>query len=293
MENQSKKQIRLSELGLFYAAAIWGSTFFIVKGALNGIDPITLVAYRFLLAGGLLLIYLLYKKKDLTKNWKQSIFLGIILWMLYIPQTIGLKYTTASNSGFITGLFVIFIPIFLLTLFRKKPTVMETAASIVSLFGLWFLTGGLHDINIGDSITLIASVTYAIHVLYTDKYVKEGTDPAILICQQFLFVGLLSLLTSIVLGLPLNIDGTSVLTATLFLAIFPTFSAFVIQGYAQKYTSPIKVSLIFAFEPLFAALFAWTLGDEQIIQHRAIGGLLIFLALIISGLPTPKFLKKK
>jgi drug/metabolite transporter (DMT)-like permease len=272
-QTYTKSQKIFADLGLFYSAAIWGSTFIIVKSALDGIDPVILVAYRFLIAGLLMSIYLLLTKRNIFQNLKHGFWLAVILWFLYVPQTVGLKYTTASNSGFITGLFIAFVPIFLKIIFKKNPTLMETVAAIISIIGLWVLTGGLTDINTGDILTLMAAVTYALHVLYGDRFIKSGTDPLVLSCQQFLLVGLFSLLY-------------------IFLALFPTLSAFVIQMMAQKITTPIKVSLIFAFEPVFAALFAWTFGNETIIAHRAFGGLLIFIAIVISGFPTPTFLNK-
>ena len=286
--NVSKSKAITADFGLFYAAAIWGSTFFIVKNALDGIDPVVMVAFRFLLAGFILLGYLIYKKKNIFTNLKTALFLSVILCFLYIPQTVGLKYTTASNSGFITGLFVAFIPLFLRTIFKVKPNIMEILASIISLLGLWTLTGGLKDINFGDTLTLLAAVTYALHVLYSDKYMKQGIDPVVISCQQFLIVGLLSLFYALLFGLPLNITTSYAWKATIFLALFPTLSAFLIQMFAQRIRSPLRVSLIFALEPVFAALFAWTIGDEQIIAHRALGGFLIFIALIVSGLPSPK-----
>ncbi len=289
----TKSKAILADSGLFYAAAIWGSTFFIVKNALDGIDPIVLVAYRFLIAGLLLLGYLVFKKKSVFKDIKIALFLSVILTLLYVSQTIGLQYTTASNSGFITGLFVAFIPLFLLTIFKINPNKMEILASVISLFGLWTLTGGMNDINFGDILTLIAAVTYALHVLYSDKYMKQGLDPIVISCQQFLIVGSISLAYALMADLSLEISTSYAWKATLFLAIFPTLTAFLIQMFAQKIRTPLRVSLIFALEPVFAALFAWTLGGEEVITHRAIGGLLIFVALIISGLPTPKTLLKK
>ena len=284
----TKKQTLLADLGLVYAAAIWGSTFFIVKGALDGIDPIIMVAYRFLLAGAVLIPFLLWTKRNLFKGLGRAFFLSIILWALYASQTLGLKYTTASNSGFITGLFVFFTPVFLYAIFKRRPTVMEIVASAVSLFGLWILTGGMEEINIGDALTLVAAMTYALHVLYSDKYMKMEIDPYVISCQQFIMVGLLSLVTGLVAGLDFVVYTREALLATIFLALFPSLSAFLIQMLAQRITSPLKVSLIFALEPVFAALFAWTLGGEQFIMHRATGGLLIFFALILSGLPPGK-----
>nr|MBN2276474.1 DMT family transporter [candidate division Zixibacteria bacterium] len=275
----------LAQIGLFYAAAIWGATFYIVKAALDDIDPVIMVGYRFLMAGTVLLIFLAFGKRPLFTGLKRSFLLAVLLYLLYIPQTMGLKYTTASNSGFITGLFVAFVPIFLLTIFKSRPSRTDIIASVVSLGGLWILTGGLRDINPGDMLTLITAMTYALHLLYSDKYMKAGIDPYVISCQQFIMVGLMSLATGLIFDLPFGVGSGAALRTVIFLALLPTLSAFVIQMVAQKIISPVRVSLIFAFEPVFAALFAWTLGGETIITHRAAGGLLIFIALIISALP--------
>jgi drug/metabolite transporter (DMT)-like permease len=284
----SRHQRILADTGLFYAAAIWGATFFIVKDALSGIDPVVMVSYRFLLAGLIMLAIVLATGRSPLKNFKQGAVLAGILTPLYLSQTIGLKYTTASNSGFITGLFVIFVPIFMRLLFHRKPSVMEWLATVVALSGLWFLTGGLTEINPGDLLTLAAAVTYALHVLYADKFLKANVDPLVISCQQFLLVGLLSLVLGVVMKLDFGVHTASAGWATVFLAIFPSMTAFAIQMWAQKITTPVKVSLIFAFEPVFAGLFAWTLGGEVFELHRGVGGLLVFAALILSGLPLPR-----
>jgi drug/metabolite transporter (DMT)-like permease len=289
----SRRKTLLADAGLFYAAAIWGSTFIVVKGALEGIDPVIMVGYRFLIAGAVLLGYLLISGRPVFQGLGRALFISSILWLLYIPQTVGLKYTTASNSGFITGMFVLFIPVFLRTIFRKQPSKPEWIASGVSLAGLWILTGGMTDVNIGDLLTVVAAMTYALHVLYSDRYMKAGVDPFMISCQQFLIVGFLSLMTGWLLDLPFSVHGSMTMWSIIFLALLPTLSAFVIQMVAQRFTTPVKVSLIFAFEPVFAALFAWTLGNEQPIFHRAMGGLLIFFALIISGISLPKKGTKK
>lgn len=285
MNNISKHTKLLSELGLFYSAAIWGATFFIVKDVLQNVNPIILVGYRFVLAATLLGGFCLAARKQLFRNVKHGLLAGFILWLLYISQTIGLGITTASNSGFITGLFVAFVPIFSLILFRKMPAPTDAVATAVSLLGLWMLTGGLTDINLGALFTLIAAATYALHILVLDKYIKGGDNPYLLSFQQFFFVGAVSLLIGAVAGLDFSIIGTKTTGMIVFLALLPTLSAFVIQVIAQKITKPIRVSLILTLEPVFAGLFAWTLGSEPIIFHRAIGGLFIVLGMISSGIP--------
>lgn len=286
MPDQTPRRHRiLAEIGLLYAAAVWGATFFIVKDVLTQIDPFILVGYRFTFAGMLLACYLAVRRVPILPGLKDGIILGVILWALYIPQTIGLKYTSAANSGFITGLFVVIVPILAYALFRKKPSAWEAVALLLSLAGLWFLTGGAYGMNFGDLITLIAAFFYALHLLYCDKYMKVGRDPIVISVQQFLLVGLLSFATGWVFDLPFSIGDRTMVLTVVFLTLVPTLSAFLIQLYAQKLTSPFRVSLIFALEPVFAAIFAWTLGGEQFVVRSAAGGLLIFIAMIVAELP--------
>lgn len=285
MTDRSHLRGMLANAGLLYAAAIWGTTFVVVKDSLEHIDPIVLVGFRFTLAAILLGIFLVAKQKPLFENFHIGAFLGFFLWALYVPQTIGLGFTTASNSAFITGLFVAFVPVFSMTIFKRRPAMKDSLAVLVSLVGLYFLTGGLLKANRGDFLTLITAMAYALHILLIARYAQK-LDPYVMAFQQFLFVGVLSLLVSLVFGLPFTIGSTKTVAAVIFLAVFPTFTAFVIQMVAQQIVPPVRVSLIFAMEPVFAAVFAWTIGGEEFNGFRAIGGLLVVLAMIVSVLPS-------
>lgn len=271
-----------ADFGLLYASAIWGTTFFMVKNVVNYIDPVVLCTYRFFLSALVLLPFLLLNSKSPFSNFKEGIVLGFFLWGIYISQTYGLVYTTASNAAFITGLFIVFIPLFSYLFFKAMPTIMRLSAVFLALVGLWYLTGGLKEINKGDLITLITAITYALHVLFADKYVKNKIDPYILCFQQFLVVSVLSFVSAFVFGLSFEVKSLNSLWIVLYLILFPTVSAFLIQLLAQKIVTPMRASLIFALEPVFGAMFAWTLGGEVFVLSRAFGGLLIFLALIIS-----------
>jgi drug/metabolite transporter (DMT)-like permease len=277
-----KRKTLLADLGLFYAAFIWGSTFIIVKSSVESFSPVLLVGLRFTLAAIFMLFPILILKKKLFSNIKQGLILGFFLWLLYISQTIGLKYTSASNSGFITGLFILFVPILGFLFFRIHPRINKLIAVIVSLIGLWILTGGIVNMNLGDLLTLLTAFAYAMQLLFADRLSKRNMDPYTLNFQQFLVTGVLSLVISIFQGFSFSVDNSKVLFSIIFLAIFPTFSAFLIQLKAQKFTSPTKVALIFALEPVFAAIFAWTFGNEEFIWTKAVGGLLIFLGMILS-----------
>ncbi len=272
----------LADLGLVYASAIWGSTFFIVKNTLANIHPVTLVAYRFLLAAGLMAIYLLIERKPLFKNFGPSVVAGVTLILIYLPQTIGLGYTSAANSAFITGLFVAFVPIFSFLFPKVQPRPAQWAAVGISLVGLWLLTGGLSNANFGDLITLITSAAYSMHIMLSDRYIRRKIEPLAFTFQQFLVVGFVSLAAAWLLDIPLGISSTGAKFSVIFLALFPTLSAFLVQFKAQEITSPVKVALVFALEPVFAAIFAWTLGGESVTTPQIFGGLVIFLAILVS-----------
>jgi len=274
-----------AQAGLLYSAAIWGSTFFLVKDALHSISPPGLLATRFLIASALMFIFLRITKREAGKDAVKGLAMGMILFMVYLPQTIGLKFTTASNSGFITGLFVVFVPLMGWILFRQVPGVKKIISVILALAGLWVLTGWGGNINYGDAMTLVTAFFYGLHILFAGRFMGEGTDPYVITFQQFFVVGILSLLGMFIHGSPLeNVPGT-VWWTIIFLAVFPTLLAFLVQMIAQKFTPPVKVAIIFSMEPVFAALFAWTLGDELFSPRRALGGLIIVAAILLSEVP--------
>lgn len=251
---------RLATLGLVYAAAIWGSTFVLVKDSLAHIHPVTLVGYRFMLAGLALGAWLLWRRQPLWAGWRHGVGLGVLLWLLYGPQTIGLGYTSAANSAFITGLFVAFVPLLGWLVFRRRPGWGDWGVVALALLGLWLLTGGLRAANAGDLLTLLTAAAFAAHILAIDYALQAGHDPLALNVQQFLTVGGISLALAAGLGLPLAVSSTTTWGVIFFLAFLPTLLAFVIQLWAQKQIAPLRVSLILTLEPVFAALFAWTLG---------------------------------
>jgi drug/metabolite transporter (DMT)-like permease len=286
---------RLAEAGLVYCAVVWGSTFYLVKDALSGVDASALVAWRFLLSAALL-APLAWRRRRKVQHLAESAVLALLLAALYLSQTIGLAHTSAANSGFITGLFVVFVPLFLLVLFGTPPTRVQWAASLLALAGLWLLTGGVAQVNRGDLLTVVSAMAYAGHLLATDRYVRADADTVLLSFHQFWMTGALSLAACGLGRRPVAVHGTNAAGIILFLAAIPTLSAFFIQMSAQRFTSPLRVALIFSLEPVFAALFAWTRGGEAFSPARASGGLLIVAAMIggeLSKLPTAAAARKE
>lgn len=288
IESMKSWKNSLSIVGLLVSTAIWGSTFFIIKDAVNTINPVTLVAYRFTIATIIFGCLALVRKEKLWLHIKHGCILGILLWIQYIFQTLGLTYTTASNSGFITGLFIIFVPIFGLLFFKKRPTFMQISALMVALIGLWFLTGGLRYINTGDLLTLITAVSIGLYILTVDKFVKEKKSVIVLNFQQFFTTAVLSFITMLVFHLPVTIGSSQTILPILYLAIFGNAVGQGLLLLCQRYLKPITSSLLLSTEPVFAALFSWTIGNELLIPARAIGGLFIVLSIFISEIPLRK-----
>lgn len=273
------------DAGLLYAAAVWGASFPVVKGSLRGIGAFALVGYRFLIAGAVLGLVLLALRRPVRPVLGPGCALGFVLWLLYASQTVGLKHTTAANSGFITGLFVVFVPMFSLLFFRRPPSAVRWAAVGVAATGLWLLTGMLQAFNFGDGLTLIAAAAYALHILLADRWVRGEADPYALSYVQFMTVAALSFAAVPLFGEGFAVGSGRTALVVLGLALIPTLSAFVIQLAAQKTTPPVKVALIFTMEPVFAALFSWTLGGETPGALQIVGGGLIVAAMVLAELP--------
>ncbi len=283
MDKRSPRAKLWSDAGLFYCAAIWGSTFIVTKGALDAVDPVVMVGIRFLVSAALLLPWVL-KRKIKTAHMREGFFLSLFLSTLYLTQTTGLLYTSASNSGFITGLFIIFIPVFMFLFRRQKPTRLQGMSAVLAIAGMWLLTGGVNGFNLGDALTLVAAAAYAVHLIVTDKYVKAEADTVLLAFHQFWMVSAISFVIALLRGSSLAVAGINGWGVILFLAVFPTLTAFFIQMLAQKHSEPFKVGIIFTLEPVFAALFAWTWGGEEFVWAKAAGGLLIVSGMIIGEL---------
>lgn len=283
MEKAAGRQKLFSDLGLFYCAAIWGSTFIVTKGALDDVDPVVMVGIRFIISAALLLPWVLRRARK-TRHMREGFFLSLFLATLYLTQTTGLLYTSASNSGFITGLFIIFIPVFMYLFRRERPTWLQGASAALALAGMWLLTGGVSGFNLGDALTLVAAAAYSVHLIVTDKYVKAEADTVLLAFHQFWMVSALSFGIALLRGSSLAVASANGWGVILFLAVFPTLTAFFIQMLAQRHSEPFKVGIIFTLEPVFAAVFAWTWGGEEFVPVKAAGGLLIVSGMIIGEL---------
>lgn len=262
---------------------IWGSTFVIVKEALKDASPIPFLAIRFTLAG-LLLFVILGRRPLERKAVLPGLILGFFLFGGYLFQTWGLTYTTPSKSAFITGFSVILVPLILM-LRGARMRAANIVGALLGLGGIYFLVlpSGLDAVNRGDVLTLFGACSFAVHIVlvgfYTRRFAFQHLVPV-----QILAVGVLALA-----ALPVDrvrmLHWTAGLVAALFVtAVFATGFAFSVQNWAQQYSPAAHTALIFALEPVFAALTSrWVLG-EQMGGKGLLGCVLILIGMIISEL---------
>jgi drug/metabolite transporter (DMT)-like permease len=277
------------KLSLLAVAAIWGSTFIVVKDVANEVDPFVLLTWRFAIASVLLLIIIKFKKKDPLSFLKWGVLTGVIQFMTYAPQAVGLKYTSASNSAFITGLFIMFVPIAEFIINKRKPQKKDIIVTVVALIGLWILTGGINQMNFGDVVTLITAAAIGFYIVVSAKALDKGAGALEITFQQTSVVMLISLTISIFRDTELIIKDPQIIASAFYLAIFGTVIAYVVQNRALERLTPIMVSLIVSTEPFFALLFAWVFSFESFDPIKLLGGCIIVTAILIGEIGWSEF----
>ncbi len=276
------KQLK-ADILLLLVAISWGSTFVITKNALIDIPTYNFLAIRFVLS--FIITSIIYYKKMIkvdSNTIKYGIIIGIVLFLGYALQTLGLNYTTASKSGFITGFSVIIVPIFSALYLKQKPNTLAIIGSIFAIIGLGFMTLNSSLIpNIGDCYTFFGAFAFAFHIILVGKYTVKSDSEALAIVQIGV-VGFLSLITSLISEDFTIPKGYNIWINILIISVFATSLAYVIQNKMQKFTSPTHTALIYTGEPVFSAIFAYFLLNEIMNPLGIVGGVLIVFGMIIS-----------
>ena len=278
-------RLPLPELALVGIAAIWGLTFTMVQDAVDEIAVMTFLAYRFIPAS---LIAALIFRKELRSldrvGWMAGCIMGGFLTAGYIFQTVGLKYTTASNAGFITGMFVVLTPLFGTIFLQQRAGWYAWMAAAISAFGLYLLSG-VGGVRSGDALVFGCACSFAFHILATDRAIKKHHIGALLAVQLGVagFVPLVVTAVTSDLSVP---RGTSVWSALLVTSLVASALGFFVQTYAQQHAPPARTAVILASEPAFAGMFAFLLAGERFTAYDLTGALLILGAILFVELAT-------
>ncbi|RCG32252.1 DMT family transporter [Sphaerisporangium album] len=274
---------RAAELGLVGVAACFGLTFTMIQGAIRDIPPWSFIAFRFLLAAAVLLVpYGRAVRRLPAAGWRAGLVLGILLIGGYAFQTIGLAHTTASNSGFITGLYVVFTPILAWLLLRQAISGRVWGCIVLAAFGLLLLSGfGGAWRPFGDALTLGCSLAFAAHIIVTDRAIRRfPVGP--LVAVQLGVCGTAALAVAVATGDLVVPADTGTWWAIAFTAVVASAVAYFVQSYAQQRTSPVRASLLLATEPAFAGLFGFWLADDRLTALGWAGAGIMLLAVLLA-----------
>ncbi|MGA5691185.1 DMT family transporter [Cytobacillus pseudoceanisediminis] len=293
------RSVIFADVSLLLVAFVWGTTFVLVQNAIAFLEPFSFNGVRFFMAafllGGWLVIFEREQLKKINKKLLISgVIMGLFLFIGYAFQTIGLLYTTSSKAGFITGLSVVMVPVFSFMLLKIKPGFNAIIGVSIATAGLYLLTmTDKVSLNIGDAYVLICAVGFALHIIFTGKY--SSKYPALLL--TVIQVGTVALLSGIFAFFTENwqqafetgvLFKTNVVTALIVTSLFATALAFFAQTAFQKFTTPTRVALIFAMEPVFAAAAGFMWANESLSFSALTGCLLIFAGMVFAEIPVKK-----
>jgi drug/metabolite transporter (DMT)-like permease len=270
---------------LLLTAAIWGLAFTAQRAGMAHLGPMVFNSLRFAL--GTVVLYPLYRKHISGTFLKQAVLAGSVLFTAAALQQWGIVYTTAGKAGFITGLYIVFVPF--LGLFTGHREGKRLWAGIVlSLLGLWFLSfgGGFKSVNPGDMMVLAGALMWALHVRLIGRY-AERYHPGGFAVLQFTCVTLLSAGAALIVNEPWKgITGAWIPLA--YSGLLSVGVAFTIQIFAQKKLKPAPAALIMSLEAVFAALGGWIFLKENLTGVELTGAALMF-----TGMVFPQIFRKK
>lgn len=280
----------LANLLLLVAGATWGAGFVAQSTAMDNIGPFLFIGLRFLVATILLAPFAWLESRKAVKPISKAhlggfALTGMVLFLGMGLQQVGLIFTTVTNSGFLTGLYVVFVPFITVMVLRQPPHPVIWPAVLMTFTGIWMLAGGsLIDLNNGDLLTIACAVMWALQVILVGRFVGPSGRPLTLSFVQF---GLTSML-GLGVGLATEAFDTTLVIATLpeilFAGVFATGLAFTLQVIGQRYTTAPQAAIFLSTESLFAALFGAIILGEKIPALGYAGGLLIFLAILLAEL---------
>ncbi len=272
----------LADLSLLVVAFVWGGGFVAVKDALNTLSPMLLMAFRFTIAAAIIYLFFRSKIGKIEKSdLKGGGVVGLALFVAFAFQTFGLQYTTASKQGFLTAIYVVLVPLLYWIFYRKAPAKKVFIASFLAIIGIGLISldGGL-SINLGDGLTLICALFFALHILSIEYFSKDMNGFKLAFLQMA--VAALLCIVMALLTEPVRVVLTQrEWMAVLYLAVFSTFICFTVQTIAQRYTSSSHASLIMSLESVFAALLGVLLLGEVMTVKIIFGSALVFIAILI------------
>ena len=289
-------QQRKADLALVLVTLFWGVSYYLVDLCLAELQPMNLNAFRFLLAFVVLGAIFWKKLRHINRaTLRYSVIIGALLVGVYAGATYGVKYTSISNTGFICALPVVFTPLLDFLFNRRRPGKKLSIALVMCTVGLALLTlNEQFRPASGDLICLVCAVCYAADMLVTEKAVAQPEVDALTlgVCQLGV-AGVLMLLVSLLLEEPHLPRTPEIWGAAVFLGLFCSGIAFVIQSVAQQYTSASHVGVIFTLEPVFSGIVAQVWAGETLLPRGYVGAALMLLSLLVMEVDWRGLIRRK
>lgn len=269
---------------LIIGTAFWGISYSITKMAIGDYSPNTFLFYRFLLAVIVLsIIFWKYVKNTTIEAVKTGAILAFPMFLGIQLQTVGLKYTDASQCSFIAGLTVIIIPLLKLAVYRTNTSLKIWIAALTALTGLFIIA--IQDkftINLGDLFTIAGAFAFAVYLIAVEKHsaaknLLYSIVPMFAFCALFTFC--LAITDSKSNWLP---ENNTFWMGVIYCALFSTAYMYTVSNISQRYLSAERVAVIYLFEPVFGAIGAFFILGENLSWRLLLGGSLIFAGTIIS-----------
>ena len=268
---------------------IWGSTFIVTKKIVEIFDPITFIFLRFAVATILLMIICipLYKKMNRILL-RDGVILGFTLFIIFFFQTLALKMATATEVGFLTGLYVLFVPVLSAVFLKKYPHIFSWLGVVLSTAGMVMISYRADiGISVGQIFGIINAFFIGVQILLTDVYSRKH-NVVLLTLLQIGTVCVCSGAYSYMFGTnQLEImDNSYVIFAILALGVFATVVCFFLQTAMQKYTTPTKAAIMFTLEPISSGFFSFLIGGEILSGRQYVGAALIIFAILVAEVGT-------
>lgn len=272
----------MANMMLIVVTIIWGGGFIATSTALDTFPPFTIMMIRFLGASVLPLILSWKALRRLSREQvKTGILTGFFLFLAFAFQTFGLMYSSPSKNAFLTATNVVFVPYLLWLFMRRKPNKKEVIASFACVVGIALLTlkADALYLSVGDMLSLVCAVFFAAHIIALERY-SSHMDVFAMTALQMLTAGIISTFFTLILeSWPSAVTMTSI-GSLAFLIFGSTMLAYLLQTWAQKYTSANSASLILSMEALWASIFSFLFFQETMSIMMILGAILIFGSII-------------
>lgn len=265
---------------LLLVTVVWGWTFPVVKQAVAVYGVLAFLTVRFALAAFIVSIAGVWR--GTRRSWQVGGAIGLVLAIAYLLQTFGIRHTSATNSGLITGLFVVFAPLWNRLLYGVRIDRIHVGAVAASCIGLLLLTGvGVSPPGVGDLLTLGCALCFGLHICLLDRHAAAHDACALAAAQ--LSVATIVFAAAWPICEPISFPSMPVWPALVLTAVGATAGGFTILTMAQRYLPAVQVAVILSMEPLFAALFGRLLEGDRLTLVQLLGGAIMVAALLVAN----------